>query len=76
MSEDRYTQLLGDYVDGTLSEGDRGLLESHLAVCESCRPLAADLLRDEDGLQPLAGRVDARCDACGAAADDCQVVHK
>jgi hypothetical protein len=44
MSEDRYKDWLGDYVDGTLKEPDRRLLESHLAVCESCRTLADDLL--------------------------------
>jgi anti-sigma factor RsiW len=45
MSEDRYKGWLGDYVDGTLKEPDRRLLESHLAVCESCRTLADDLLK-------------------------------
>ena len=44
MSEDRYTERLGDYVDGTLDEAERRLFESHLAVCESCRTLAEDLL--------------------------------
>jgi hypothetical protein len=43
MSEDRYEAWLDDYVDGTLKEPDRRLLESHLAVCESCRTLADDL---------------------------------
>lgn len=44
MNEDRYKELLGDYVDGTLKEPDRRLFESHLAGCESCRTLARDLL--------------------------------
>jgi hypothetical protein len=44
MSEDRYTGRLGDYVDGTLDEAERRLLESHMAVCESCRTLTEDLL--------------------------------
>jgi hypothetical protein len=44
MSEDRYTERLGDYVDGTLDEAERRLFASHLSVCESCRTLAEDLL--------------------------------
>ena len=44
MSEDRYTEWLGRYVDGNLNETERRQLESHLAACESCRTLAEDLL--------------------------------
>ncbi len=45
MSEDRYTEWLGDYVDGTLEESDVQLLQAHFANCDSCRTAAEDLSR-------------------------------
>jgi hypothetical protein len=53
MSEDRYKDWLGDYVDGTLSDPDRRLLETHLAVCESCQSTADDLLRIKKAARSL-----------------------
>ena len=53
MSEDRYKDWLGDYVDGTLKEPDRRLMESHLAACESCRTLADDLLEIKTAARSL-----------------------
>ena len=43
MSCQDYEIALGDYVDGTLDERSRGELEIHLASCERCRAIAADL---------------------------------
>ena len=45
MSTDRYTNRLGDYVDGTLSDRERQLLETHLAACEACRTEVEELTR-------------------------------
>jgi Putative zinc-finger len=38
-----YEIALGDYVDGTLDERSRAELETHLASCERCRSVVADL---------------------------------
>lgn len=35
--------LLCDYVDGTLPQGERSALESHLAACSACTELAKDV---------------------------------
>jgi hypothetical protein len=43
MTEDRYTEWLGDYVDGTLEASDIQLLEAHFSNCEACRTAAEDL---------------------------------
>jgi len=43
MSEDRYTEWLGDYVDGGLEPSDVQLLEAHFTNCDACRAAAADL---------------------------------
>ena len=53
MSEDRYKDWLGDYVDGTLGDSERRLLETHLAACETCRTLAEDLRRVKDAAKAL-----------------------
>jgi len=42
---ERYTDLIGDEVDGTLDVRARPDLEQHLAACPSCRALLADLRR-------------------------------
>lgn len=43
MSCKDYEIALGDYVDGTLDERARVEFEAHLASCEHCRALVADL---------------------------------
>jgi len=53
MSEDRYKDWLGDYVDGTLGDSERRLLETHLAACETCRTMAEDLRRVKDAARAL-----------------------
>ncbi len=45
MSNDRYTEWLGDYVDGTLDDSDARLLEAHFGNCDACRTAAEDLGR-------------------------------
>ena len=54
MSEHPYTDWLGDYVDGTLDESRRRLLEAHFAHCDSCRSAATELgrIRKEAGSLP------------------------
>jgi hypothetical protein len=42
MSCQDYQALIGDYVDGTISEAQRASLESHLASCASCRAIVED----------------------------------
>ena len=39
----RWTDQLSDYLDGGLAEDDRQVLEVHLAGCDSCRLLMAEL---------------------------------
>lgn len=53
MSEDRYKDWLGDYVDGTLGDSERRLLETHLAACESCRNIAKDLRHVKEAARAL-----------------------
>jgi hypothetical protein len=43
MSCQDYEIALGDYVDGTLEESSRIEFESHLASCDRCRAVVADL---------------------------------
>lgn len=54
MSEDRYTEWLGDYVDGTLAEPDARLLEAHFGNCDACRTAAEDLrhIKEQAGNLP------------------------
>jgi anti-sigma factor RsiW len=42
---DRWTDILSDYIDGGLDDGDRRELESHLDGCEECSATLADLRR-------------------------------
>ena len=53
MSEDRYKDWIGDYVDGTLGDSERRLLETHLSACEPCRTMAEDLRRVKDAAKAL-----------------------
>ena len=56
MSCHDYEIALGDYVDGTLDERARIDLEAHLASCERCRAVAADLgtlRRTASALEPV-----------------------
>lgn len=53
MSEDRYKDWLGDYVDGTLGDSECRLLETHLAGCEPCRTMAEDLRRVKEAARAL-----------------------
>ncbi len=43
MSCDRFEGAIGDMVDGTIDDAGRAALEAHLAECEACRSLVADL---------------------------------
>ena len=43
MTCDRVHQLLDDFVDGILPQGERSRLETHLAGCDSCRSSLAEL---------------------------------
>ena len=43
MNCETYTEHIGDLVDGTISPERRAELDRHLAACESCRALVADL---------------------------------
>lgn len=43
MTCEQAQQLLDDFIDATLPEGDRSRLEVHLAGCESCREDLAEL---------------------------------
>ncbi|MDE3156638.1 MAG: zf-HC2 domain-containing protein, partial [Acidobacteriota bacterium] len=60
MDCDRYTEAIGDYVDGTLDERRRAEVDRHLADCPACRALVADLrqihgaARQFEPLQPPA----------------------
>jgi hypothetical protein len=38
-----HIDALGEYIDGTLPDDRRTLLDAHLAECDSCRALASDL---------------------------------
>ncbi len=42
-TQDAWRGRLSEYVDGELGPGERGELERHLASCEACRGLAAEL---------------------------------
>jgi hypothetical protein len=53
MSCESQREALGDYVDGALSPEARDRLEQHLASCEACRALAADLKRIRQGASDL-----------------------
>ncbi len=50
---DRYSEAIGDYVDGTLDERAGRELELHLAGCPSCRALVADLRQIRDTARQL-----------------------
>ncbi|MCU0255306.1 MAG: zf-HC2 domain-containing protein [Vicinamibacterales bacterium] len=72
MSCDDFLERASDYVDGTLDAQARAAAEGHLASCEACRALAADLRRVRqtagaiDRLPPPAGawsRIAARLEA-------------
>ena len=64
MSCQDYEIALGDYVDGTLDERARVDVEAHLASCERCRAVVADLERDpSDGAGARAANCPAR--RCG-----------
>jgi anti-sigma factor RsiW len=42
---DRYTDLISDYLDGTLDSGTHRQVERHLAACSECAALLSDLER-------------------------------
>ena len=44
---------LTDYVDGTLSEVDRGAVETHLATCATCRQEVALARREREAVGSL-----------------------
>lgn len=48
-------ELMTDYLEGALSERDRGRLETHLAACPHCSEYLAQMRRTLD----LLGRVEA-----------------
>jgi len=50
---ERYTEAIGDDVDGALDGRARLELEEHLAGCPSCRALAADLRQIRDAARRL-----------------------
>ena len=39
---DRYTDLISDYLDGTLDLGTHRQVERHLAACSECAALLSD----------------------------------
>ena len=43
MTEDAFTEQLGDYIDGELGLGEREALESHLEQCTDCRTVLGQL---------------------------------
>ncbi len=47
------TDELTDYVDGTLSDGDRARIDAHLATCDSCRREVALATRGRDATAAL-----------------------
>jgi hypothetical protein len=48
MSCEHYQETIGAWVDGTLDTVDRREIEDHLAACEECAALAADLRHIRD----------------------------
>jgi anti-sigma factor (TIGR02949 family) len=48
-------EVVTDYLDGALTEGDRDRFETHLAECEDCRTYLDQIRRTV----ALVGRVDA-----------------
>ena len=42
---DRYTDMISDYLDGTLDQGTHRQVERHLAACTECAALLSDLER-------------------------------
>jgi anti-sigma factor RsiW len=53
MACSQYLTAIQEYVDGTLGPIRRAELEQHLAGCDECRALAADLERIRDGAASL-----------------------
>lgn len=47
-------ELVTDYLEGALSDGDRARLESHLSACPHCSEYLAQMRRTLDAL----GRID------------------
>jgi anti-sigma-K factor RskA len=45
MTCEQHLEALGEYVDGTLPPEERRRLDEHLATCEGCRGVAADVAR-------------------------------
>jgi hypothetical protein len=57
MTCDRCQSLVDDYVDGTLAPDDRTAVDAHLAACDACRALAADLAAIQRSARSLEPRV-------------------
>src|SRR5688572_4062958 len=49
-------ETLGAYVDATLSAVERGQIERHLADCEDCAELVAEMVAAGDAIQTLPAR--------------------
>ncbi len=58
MTCERVQQLLDDFVDGILPEGDRSRLEAHLTGCDSCRRDLAALQALLDDAADLPSEID------------------
>lgn len=50
---DRFTDLLSDHLDGELAPSETAALESHLASCEACRAVLAELRLVKERAQSL-----------------------
>ena len=66
MTCERVQQLLDDFVDGLLPEGDRSRLEAHLTGCDSCRRDLAALQALLDNAADLPAEIDPSKDLWSA----------
>jgi anti-sigma factor RsiW len=53
MSCPKFELMIALYVEGDLAPGEAGVVESHLAACDSCRAYAAEMWESQAALKAL-----------------------
>ncbi len=53
MSCTKFERLIALYVENDLAPGEAGVVESHLAACESCREFAEEMRASQAALKML-----------------------
>jgi len=59
-------ELMSEYIDGELAEGERTAVARHVRWCPSCGRMLQNLSRTVSGLRRLRGEPDAKAASSGS----------